>query len=73
MVIQNEDAIKLVDVLKDCTKIDQNKTAVHFTDDGKQCELTVVLKAKKKKPITLKGATAVVLMNILAWAIAGNL
>lgn len=49
MVIENKDAIRLVEFLKSSKKLNQKKTSISFNMDGSRCSLFLSWKSKKKK------------------------
>ena len=72
MVIENKDAIKLVDLLKASKKLDQKKTSISFNMDGSRCSLHLSWKSKKKKDMYNADAdTKAMLCVMLAWNIGG--
>lgn len=73
MVIDNKDAIKLVEILKESKKLNQKKTAISFNEDGTRCSLTLSWKSKKQKDMCCDGSTAFMLGLMAAWTLGGSL
>jgi len=74
MIIENKSAIKLVEILKESTKLDQKATAVAFSEKGSRCSITLVWKSKKMKSLTCTDAsTDAMLANMIAWTLGGSI
>lgn len=72
MVIENKDAIRLVELLKASKKLDQKKTSISFNMDGSRCSLHLSWKSKKKKDMYNADAdTTAMLCIMLAWNMGG--
>lgn len=74
MLIENEYAIKLVELLKASKKLNQKKTTVSFNADGTRCSLNLSWKRKNKKDMCCAdGSTAFMLATMLTWSLAGEI
>lgn len=74
MLIENKDAIKLVELLKNSKKLNQKKTTVSFNADGTRCSLFLSWKAKGKKDMYNADAnTSTILGIMMAWSMAGEI
>lgn len=72
MIIENKDAIKLVELLKESKKLNQKKTTVSFNLDGSRCSLFLSWKFNKQKDLyCADAATSNVLATIAAWTMSG--
>lgn len=69
MIIENKDAIKLVELLKSSKKLNQKKTTVSFNLDGSRCSLFLSWKFHKQKDMFCADAdTGDALATLAAWA-----
>lgn len=74
MLIENEEAVKLVELLKASKKLNQKKTTVSFNADGTRCSVTLSWKRKNKKDMCCAdGSTAFMLGTMLAWTMSGEI
>lgn len=74
MLIENEDAVKLVELLKASKKLNQKKTSVSFNADGTRCSLYLSWKRKNKKDMCCADAdTASMHATMLAWTMSGEI
>lgn len=73
MLIENEDAVKLVELLKASKKLNQKKTLASFTADGSRCTVQLSWKRKNKKEWYAEGSTAFMLGTMLAWTMTGEI
>lgn len=74
MVIDNKDAIKLVEILKESKKLNQKKSNVSFNEDGTRCTLCLSWKNKKQKDICCVDADTSALVGVMAaWTLGGSL
>lgn len=72
MLIENENAVKLVELLKASKKLNQKKTTVSFNADGTRCSLFLSWKAKGKKDMYNADADTVAILGIMAaWTMGG--
>lgn len=72
MLVENEHAVRLVELLKESDKLNQRKTCVSFNADGSRCSLTLVWKSKKMKSLVCADADVVsVLMQLMTWSMTG--
>lgn len=74
MVIDNKDAIKLVEILKESKKLNQKKTAISFNEDGTRCSLTLSWNIKNKPDMYANNRSAAEILGIMAaWTLGGSL
>lgn len=73
MVIDNKDAIKLVEILKESKKLNQKKTAISFNEDGTRCSLTLSWKSKKQKDLCFDANTNELVAVLAAWTLGGSI
>ena len=72
MLVENKHAVRLVELLKESKKLNQNKSRVSFNADGSRCSLTLVWKSKKMKILECADADVVgALMQLIAWSMSG--
>lgn len=74
MLIENENAVKLVELLKGSKKLNQKKTTVSFNADGTRCSVSLSWNRKNKKDMCCAdGSTVFMLGTMLAWSMAGEI
>lgn len=74
MLIENEEAVKLVELLKASKKLNQKKTTVSFNSDGSRCSLFLSWKFNKRKDLYCADAdTGNVFCIMAAWAMTGEI
>lgn len=72
MVIENKDAIRLVELLKSSKKLNQKKTTISFNMDGSRCSLYLSWKSKKQKDMYNADADTKAILGIMAaWTMGG--
>lgn len=74
MLIENEDTVKLVELLKASKKLNQKKTTVSFNADGTRCSVHLSWNRKNKKDMCCAdSSTGFMLGTMLAWSMAGEI
>lgn len=73
MLIENEYAIKLVELLKASKKLNQKKTMASFTADGSRCTVQLSWKRKNKKEWYAEGSTETIFSIMAAWTMTGEI